>query len=167
MKIKSTVLLACFGAVIFIPALRAGGRDPVTIRRVRYVANPAPGAVPGDQVLEVTFTLDTPTWAKGMGWCLRYYGDKKNLLGEAREAYIDPSRNPMSRIHQRSFKGQTVFTLLFPLREGAEHLVLALGNGLQTEVILYPYTSRLEEFNIPLEELNDAIARSRLIVLGD
>ncbi len=165
MKIKSMAVVAALGAVLFVPVPRAEGRDLVSIRRVRTIPNPAPDKVPGEEVLEVTFSLDTPGWAGGMGWCLKYYGPDKGLRGEETEAYIDPARNPMSRIRDRRFKGQTVFTLLFPLREGAEYTVLLLGNVISSSVILHPYTALLEDFNVPTGELNAALARSRLTVL--
>lgn len=167
MPIKTMGVVAALGAVLFVPSLQAQGRDLVSIRRVRTVPNPAPETMAGEEVLEATFSLDTPGWAGGMGWCLRYYGPEKKLLGEATEAYIDPARNPMSRISGRRFKGQTVFTLLFPLREGAEYTVLVLGNVISSSVILYPYTALLEDFNVPVGELNAALARSRLTVLKD
>jgi hypothetical protein len=167
MEIKSTALAACLGALLLVPLPRAEGRDLVSIRRVRTVPNPAPEIVSAEEMLEVTFSPDSPGWMGGVGWCLKYYGAEKRMLGEETEAYVDPARNPMSRIRGRSFKGGTVFTLLFPLPEEADYLVLALGNAVRREVILYPYTALLEDFNIPVGELNAAIARSRLTVLGD
>jgi len=165
MKNNSLVLLAGLAMLFIVPLFRAEGRDQVSIRRVRTVANPAPEVVPGEEVLEVTFSLDTPGWSGGLGWCLRYYGAEKELLGEEPAAYLDPARNPVSRIRGRRFKGHTVFTLLFPLDEEADYLVLALGDGLRNAVILYPYTALLEEFNIPAGDLNVALGRARLIVL--
>ncbi len=167
MNFKSIGLAALLATVLFIPVTGAEGRDLVSIRRVRSVPNPAPEAVPGEEMLEVTFSLASPRWVENFGWSLRYYDEEKELLDEETEAYIDPGRNRMARVRGRSFKGGTVFTLLFPLREEAGYLVLALGDGVQREVILYPYTALLEDFSIPAPELDAAITRARLIVLKD
>ncbi|MDP8235487.1 MAG: hypothetical protein P9M08_03815 [Candidatus Erginobacter occultus] len=167
MNFKSISLAALLGTLFFILVSGAEGRDLVSIRRVRSVPNPAPEAVPGEEMLEVTFSLVSPRWVENFGWSLKYYDGEKELLDEETEAYIDPGRNRMARIRGRSFKGGTVFTLLFPLREAAGYLVLALGDGVQREVILYPYTALLEDFNIPAPELDAAITRLRLIVLED
>lgn len=167
MKIKSITAVALLGALLLVPALRAQVKDLVSVRRVRTVPNPIPQIEPGEEMLEVTFSLCSPGWVPSVGWSLRYYDDEKQPLGGETDAYIDPGRNPISRIRGRGFKGGTVFTLLFPLREEADYLVLALGDGVRREVVLYPYTALLEDFGIPVGELDAEIARSRLVVLED
>ena len=167
MNFKSIGLAALLGTVFLVPVTGAKGRDLVSLRRVRTVPNPVPEAVPGEEMLEVTFSLASPRWVENFSWSLRYYDGEKELLDEETTAYIDAGRNPLARIRGRSFKGGTVFTLLFPLREEAPYLVLSLGDGVLREVILYPYTALLEDFNIPVGELDSAAARSRLVVLED
>ncbi len=165
MKNSSMILAVFLGALGFIPSVPCQGRDLVSLRRVRSVPNPVPESLPAEEMLEVTFSLNSPGWVDGLGWVTRYYDEDRQLLGEETAAYIEPGKNLMTRIRGRNFKGGTVFSLLFPVREGAAYLVLALGDGFRREVILYPYTALLEEFNIPVGELDAALSRSRLNIL--
>lgn len=167
MKIKLLAVIAALGVFFLTPVPEAAAREPVSIRRVRPVPNPAPAELAGEEALEVTFSLRRRGWVRGIGWSLRYYDGEKNHLDTVTDAYIDPGKNPMSRIRGRSFKGDTVFILYFPLREEADYLVLALGDGVRPEVVLYPYTALLEDFRIPVRELNRETDRSRLLVLED
>ncbi len=167
MKIQSLAALAALGVILFTPASEAAAREPVSIRRIRTVPNPAPARLAGGEALEVTFSLRRRGWVRDLGWSLRYYDGEKNLLETVTDAYLDPGKNPVSRISGRSFKGNTIFILYFPLREEADYLVLTLGDAVRPEVVLYPYTALLEDFQIPIRELNRETARSRLLVLEE
>lgn len=167
MRTHLTMLAVFLGAMLFIPTSPAEGRDLISLRRIRIVSSLAEGSTSDEEMLEATFSLDFIGWVVELGWVLRYYDADKHLLGEGTVAYIDPHRNPMSRIRGRNFKGGTVFSLLFPLREEAAYLVLALGDRNEQKVALYPYTALLEDFNIPVSELTAAFDRSRLIPLED
>ncbi len=167
MKFKFLAVIAALGMFSLTPVPEAAAREPVSIRRIRPVPNPAPDRLAGEEALEVTFSLRHRGWVRGIGWSLRYYDGEKNLLDTVTDAYIDPGKNPMSRIIGHSFKGDTVFILYFPLREEADYMVLTLGDGVRPEVVLYPYTALLEDFRIPIRELNRETARARLLVLEE
>ncbi len=167
MKTHLMISAVFLGAMLFIPTSPAEGRDVVSFRRIRIVSSPVEGSISEEEMLEATFFLDVVGWVADLGWVLRYYDAGKHLLGEGTVAYIDPDRNPMSRISGRTFKGGTVFSLLFPLREGAAYLVLALGDRYEQKIALYPYTALLEDFNIPAREITAAFDSSRLIPLED
>ena len=66
------------------------------------------------------------------------------------------------------FKGGTIFVALFPLDlPEAVYLVLAIGDGFNRNVQLIPYTALLQDFNIPVSEIDREILSSEYVVIGE
>jgi len=164
MKKKVTAGMVFFLGVVFILAVPARGSGIFNILRVRTIPNPMIGVFPGDEALEVTFTLRTERWVPA-GWSLRYYNDSRRWLGTQTTAYFSSAQNNPYLVSEGRFKGGNVYVALFPLRADAPYLVVALGDGLEQKVILFPYTELLQDFSVPVKRLNDEISRSDYVFL--
>ncbi|MFH1039319.1 MAG: hypothetical protein V1789_11705 [PVC group bacterium] len=164
MKKKVTAGAVLFLGVVFILAVPARGRDLFNILRVRTIPNPVIGVFPGDEALEVTFTLRSERWIPA-GWSLRYYDDSRRWLGTQTTAYFSSSQNNPYLVSKGRLKGGNVYVALFPLRADAPYLVVALGDGLEQKAILFPYTDLLQDFSVPVKRLNDEISRSDYVFI--
>ncbi len=152
----SVVLLAA-------PSLFAG--DIFRIRRVRLIDNPTPDRIEGDEVVAVTFRVIPSGWVNGVGWSLRYYDGEKERLGTVTEAYFLGEETSPFFFHGAHLKGTNTFTALFPFRTSAVYTVIALGNQAEQEVVLFPYSALLQDFNLERDELLQEIASSGYTVL--
>ena len=138
------------------------------IQRIRPIPNPAPGLIPGEEVLEVTFIIHAEGWVPGAGWTLRYYDKAKQWFSTRTTAYFPSAQNNTYLIRDEFFKGETVFVSLFPLDlPEAVYLVLAIGDGFNRNVQLIPYTALLQDFNIPVSEIDREILSSEYVVIGE
>ena len=138
------------------------------IQRIRPIPNPAPGLIPGEEVLEVTFILHTEGWVPGVGWTLRYYDKNKELISTRTTASFHASQNNTYLFRDDFFKGGTIFVALFPLDlPEAVYLVLAIGDGFNRNVQLIPYTALLQDFNILVSEIDREILSSKYMVFGE
>ena len=138
------------------------------IQRIRILPNEAPGLIEGEEVLEVTFILHTEGWVPGVGWTLRYYDKNKELISTRTTACFPASQNNTYLFRDDFFKGGTVFVALFPLDlPDAVYMVLAIGDGFNRNVQLVPYTALLQDFNIPVLEIDKEILSSDYIILED
>ncbi len=161
---KMTAAAGLFLGFALIFTLPVQGGDLFNILRVRIIPNPVIGLLPGDEVLEVTFSLLTERWVP-VGWSIRYYDDARRWLDTGTTAYFSLSQNNPHLISQGRFKGGNTYVALFPLREDAPYLVVALGNGLEHKVVLYPYTALLQDFSVPVRALESEIASSNYVFL--
>ena len=138
------------------------------IQRIRPIPNPAPGLIKGEDVLEITFILHAEGWVPGVGWTLRYYDKARQWLSTGTTAYFPASQNNTYLIRDDYFKGETVFVALFPLDlPDAVFLVFALGDGFSRNVQLIPYTALLQDFNIPVSQIDREILSSDYVVIGE
>ncbi len=150
-------------ALLAAPSLFAG--DIFQIRRIRLIDNPAPDRIEGDEVVAVTFRIIPSGWVNGVGWSLRYYGGEKERLGTVTEAYFRGEETSPFLFHGAHLKGTNTFTALFPFRPSAVYTVIALGNQAEQEVVLFPYSALLQDFNLERDELLQEIASSGYTVL--
>ena len=163
--------LLCFAislAVLMGINSAAPASNVFDIQRIRPIPNPAPGMIPGEEVLEVTFILHTEGWVPGVGWTLRYYDKNKELISTRTTASFHASQNNTYLFRDDFFKGGTIFVALFPLDlPEAVYLVLAIGDGFNRNVQLIPYTALLQDFNIPVSEIDREILSSEYVVIGE
>jgi len=163
--------LLCFAISL---ALLMGINSSVTagnifdIQRIRPIPNPAPGLINGEDVLEITFVLHAEGWVPGAGWTLRYYDKAKQWLSSRTTAYFPSTQNNTYLIRDDYFKGETVFVALFPLDlPDTVFLVFALGDGFSRNVQLIPYTALLQDFNIPVSQIDREILNSDYVIFGN
>jgi hypothetical protein len=163
--------LVCFAlslaAVIGINSSALAG-NPFDIQRIRIIPNPAPGLITGEEVLELTFILHAEGWVPGVGWSLRYYDKGKEWLSTTRTAYFPATQNNLYLLREDYFKGGVVFVALFPLRQPeAAYMVISIGDGFNRNVQLFPYTALLQNFNIPVREIDREILSSDYVVFEE
>jgi|GEM_PF-1007181 len=138
------------------------------IQRIRILPNEEPGLIEGEEVLEVTFILHSEGWVPGVGWTLRYYNKNKELIATRTTAYFPASQNNTNLFREAYFKGGNVFVALFPLDlPDAVYMVLAIGDGFNRNVQLVPYTALLQDFNIPVQDIDREILSSDYVILEE
>ncbi len=138
------------------------------IQRIRVIPNPAPGLITGEEVLELTFILHAEGWVPGVGWSLRYYDKDKQWISTTKTAYFPSTQNNLYLLREDYFKGGVVFVALFPLRSPeAVYMVISIGDGFARNVQLFPYTALLQNFNIPVREIDREILSSEYVVFGE
>ena len=138
------------------------------IQRIRILPNEAPGLIEGEEVLEVTFILHTEGWVPGVGWTLRCYDKNKELISTRTTASFPASQNNTNLFREDYFKGGNVFVALFSLDlPDAVYMVLAIGDGFNRNVQLVPYTALLQDFNIPVHEIDREILSSNYVILDE
>ncbi|MEA1927752.1 MAG: hypothetical protein U9N73_06060 [Candidatus Auribacterota bacterium] len=162
---KFLLSLILFQAVIISFVSVASAANTFDILRIRTIPNQEGGTFAGEEVLEITFVLRSNDWVPGVGWSLRYYDKERNCLATTTTAYFSESHNNTYLIKDDYFKGGTVFIALFPLGQPeTEYLVFALGDGFARNVQLIPYTALLQDFRIPINEIDREILNSDYVL---
>jgi hypothetical protein len=160
---KCFLILALFCS--FPPlSLRAG--DMFRIQRVKVMTNPFPDEIEGGEVYEVKFKVLPPGWIKGTGWCIKTFDREKNPAATLTTAYFPESENPVHRMTNRGFKGESAFTAYFSRPPDCAFAVVVVGNQSQFEVTLFPSTETIEEFELSQKDILSELIRSSYEIIG-
>jgi len=147
---------------LLVSPLRAD--DGFLIRRLRLVPNPLPRDIPGEEVLEVKFGITSAGWIPGFGWVLRAYGPDRELLTRETVAHFLVGQTPRRRLAPGRIKGPTEFTAYFPIPEEKAAFLLVMGVPGRLDFRMLPSTGKVEDFRVPLADLNRDLAESSYVL---
>lgn len=145
--------------LLLLPAA-ARAEEISLIHRIRIIANPYPGQIPGSEVLEVKFAVSRAGLVRELGWSAWFYDREKRLLASDPLLILPRSRNPVHRLSGHRAKGPAEFVGFFPLAPGQAYAVVALGVPGQIRTARLPSSALIEEFRLEKKSILEGMARS-------